>query len=80
MVWEVISYNSQSYLAFLQDKVNSAPYIAPVVNPVLLPFLQQEDDVLFQQDSARPHTAAVMQHALHGVLPCYCWTSRKSTG
>ena len=49
-----ISYNL-SHLLFLQGKVNSASYIAQVVNPVLLPFLRQEGDVLFQQYNARPH-------------------------
>ena len=33
-----ISYNSQSQLVFLQGKVNSARYIAHIVNPELLPF------------------------------------------
>ena len=46
---EAISYNSQSHLAFLQGKVNSAHYIAQVVNLVLLPFLRQEGDVLFSR-------------------------------
>ena len=36
------SYNSLSHL----DKVNSALYIAQVVNPVLLPFHPQESDLL----------------------------------
>ena len=47
MVWGAISYNSRSHLVFLQGKVNSAYYIAQIVNPVLLPFLWQEGDVLF---------------------------------
>ena len=63
----VISYTSQSHLVFLQGRVNSARYIAHVVNPVLLSFLQQAGDVLFQQDNACPHMAAAMQHALRGV-------------
>ena len=42
-----ISYNSWSHFVFLQGKVNSAHYIAQVVNAVLLPFIQQEGDVLF---------------------------------
>ena len=50
-----ISYNSRSYLVFLQGKINSALYIAQVVNAVLLPFLWQEGDVLFQQDNTHPH-------------------------
>ena len=40
---------------------------AQIVNPVLLPFLWQEGDVLFQLDNTRPHTAAAMQRVLHGV-------------
>ena len=52
---------------FLQGKENSARYIAQVVNPVLLPFLQKEGDELFQQDNTHPHTAAATQCAFHGV-------------
>ena len=66
MVWGAISYNSQSHLLFLQDKVSSARYIAQV-NLVLPSFLLQEGDVILQQDSASPHTAAAMQLALRGV-------------
>ena len=54
MVWGAISYNSWPHLVFLQGKLNSAYYIVQV-NSVLLSFNQQECDVLFQQDSARPH-------------------------
>ena len=49
MVWRAISYNSQPHLVFLEGKVNSAHYIAQVVNPVLLPYLRQEGDVLFSR-------------------------------
>ena len=47
-------------------RVNSTRYIAQVVKPVLLPFLRQED-VLFQQDSAGPHTVAATQRVLRDV-------------
>ena len=67
MVWGAISYNSWSHLVFLQGKVNSVRNIAQAVNPVLLPFIQQEGGVLFQQDDTYPHMAAATQHALHGV-------------
>ena len=42
---------------------------------MLLPFLRQEDDVLFHQDNAHPHMAAIMQRTLQGVqeLP---WPTR----
>ena len=62
-----ISYNLWSHLVFLQGKVNSARYIAQVVNPVLLPFLRQEGDVLFQLDNTHPHRAAATQCALCNV-------------
>ena len=51
----------------LQGKVNSVRYIAQVVNPVLLPFIRQEGDVLFQQDNACSHTAAATQRALRSI-------------
>ena len=63
MVWGAISYKTPSHLVFLQSKVN----IAQIVNPLLLPFFRYEDDVLFQQDNTRPHTAAATQRAFHGV-------------
>ena len=44
-----ISYYSRSHLVFLQGKVNSARYIAQVLNPVLLPFLRQDSGVLFSK-------------------------------
>ena len=34
---------------------------------MLLPFIRQEGDVLFQQDNAHPHTAAAMHCGLQGV-------------
>ena len=42
---------------------------------MLLPFLRQEGDVLFQQDIVRSHTAAAMQRVIRGVqqLP---WPAR----
>ena len=67
MVWETISYNSRLDLVFLQGKVDSAHDIAQVVKPVLVPFIRQESDVLFQQDNVCPDTAAAMQRALHDV-------------
>ena len=69
MVWGAIIYNSQSHLVFLKGEINSTHYIAQVVNPVLLPVIQQKGDVLFQHDNERSHMAAAMQHALYGIKP-----------
>ena len=67
MVWGGIIYNSRLHLVFLQGKVNSTRHIAQVVNPVLLTFLRQEVDVLFQQHNAHPYTAAAKRRALRDV-------------
>ena len=56
MVWRSISCNLQSHMVFLQGKINSAWYFAEFVNPVLLPFLRQEGNVLFEEGNAHPHT------------------------
>ena len=39
-------------------------YINQVLRPVLLPFLQRQPRLLFQQDNTRPHTARVVQQFL----------------
>ena len=64
MGWRDISYNSRLDLVFLQGKINVSAYIAQVVNPILLSFLRQDGYVLFEQESASPHTAAGTQRAL----------------
>ena len=46
-VYGAKSYNPRSHLVFLQGKVNNARYSAQVIIPELLPFLRQEDDMLF---------------------------------
>ena len=67
MVWGAISYNSRSPLVFVEGTLTSARYVQDVVRPALLPFLQQEGVVLFQQDNARPHAARATQRALQDV-------------
>ena len=51
----------------LQGKVNSAHYIAQVINPALLAFLRQEGEVPFQQENPHSHTAAATQLVLCDV-------------
>ena len=75
IVWGAISLNSRSHLVFLQSKVNSARHIVQAIIPVILSFIRQEGDTLFQQHNARPHTAVATQLVLRGVqlLP---WPAR----
>ena len=58
------SVRNRGHIWCLYRVKNSARHIAQVVNLVLLPFLRQEGDVLFQQNNVRPHTAAATQRAL----------------
>ena len=63
-----ISYNSRSHLVFQQDKVNSARYIAQVGNPVLLSFLRQEGDVLFNRTA---HVTYSRAHRYRDIQQSY---------
>lgn len=57
MVWGAITYGSRSRLVFIRGNMNAQRYVDEVVEPHILPFLQQLEDPLFQQDNARPHIA-----------------------
>ena len=70
MVWEAISYNSWSHLVL--GKVNSARYIAQVVNPVLASFIRQEGDVLLSR-ATHVHIQLLQHNVLfvvHNNCPC----------
>ncbi|GBM08727.1 Microtubule-actin cross-linking factor 1, isoforms 1/2/3/5 [Araneus ventricosus] len=75
MVWGAISYDSRSTLVVIPNTLNANLYVSLVIQPVVLPFMSSIQGGIFQQDNARPHTAAVSQHALQGVdiLP---WPAR----
>ena len=51
---------------FLQGKVNSARHVAQVVHPALLPFIQQEGDVLFSR-TAHVHIRLLRRNVLFVV-------------
>ncbi|UYV69847.1 hypothetical protein LAZ67_7000963, partial [Cordylochernes scorpioides] len=76
MVWGGISYGSRTPLVFIQGTMTTQLYIADVLQPVVLPFLEQADNAIFQQYNARPHTANISRAFLKNVdiLPwpsCY---------
>ncbi|GBN73540.1 hypothetical protein AVEN_199945-1 [Araneus ventricosus] len=75
MVWGAISYDSRSTLVVIPNTLNANLYVSLVIQPVVLPFMSSIQGGIFQQDNARPHTAAVSQRALQGVdiLP---WPAR----
>ncbi|GBM98160.1 hypothetical protein AVEN_59789-1 [Araneus ventricosus] len=75
MVWGAISYDSRSTLMVFPRALTPNLYVSLVIHPVVLPFMNNFQGGVFQQDNARPHTAVVTQHALQSVdmLP---WSAR----
>lgn len=77
MIWGAICYGSRSPLVFINGNLNAAGYIANVLLPVCLPYLQGLQNPIFQQDNARPHTARATTRFLEesniAVLP---WPAR----
>ena len=58
MVWGGISWRYRTPLVVLEGNLTSRRYIDEVLEPVVVPFLQNHADVtLYQQDNARPHSA-----------------------
>lgn len=75
MVWGAISYTGRTHLVIIEGTLNSARYIQTVIEPIVLPFLDRQGNMLFQQDNARPHVSRATQRALERVsqLP---WPAR----
>ncbi|GFX42668.1 transposable element Tcb1 transposase [Trichonephila clavipes] len=57
MVWSGIGYHSRTPLLRIAGTLNSQRYISKVLEPVVLPYLQDLATDRFQQDNARPHVA-----------------------
>ena len=67
MVWGAISYDARSPLVFIEGILTAQRYIHEVLQPVALPFVNARPSALFQQDNARPHTAAVSRACLEAI-------------
>ena len=59
MVWGGISVRSRTELLVLNGTLIGQRYINEVLQPVVLPFVQQHHVVL-QEDNARPHRARIV--------------------
>ncbi|KAJ8872788.1 hypothetical protein PR048_026404 [Dryococelus australis] len=59
-----MAYNDRMPMVFVEATLNSERYIQNIVQSILLPFLQRQGDVLFQQDNVRTHTSRVTQCTL----------------
>ncbi|GFY31636.1 transposable element Tcb1 transposase [Trichonephila clavipes] len=61
MEWGGIGYHSRTPLVRIAGSLNSQRYISEVLEPVVLPFLQDLASAIFQQDNERPHVARIVQ-------------------
>ncbi|GFS46990.1 hypothetical protein TNCV_3031181 [Trichonephila clavipes] len=61
MVWGGVGYQSRTPLVRIVGTLNSQRYISEVLEPVVLPCLQDLATAIFQQDNARPHVARIIQ-------------------
>ncbi|RZC32058.1 DDE 3 domain containing protein [Asbolus verrucosus] len=73
MVWAAICYGSRSPLVFIQATMTAQQYIQEVLELVVVPYLQDIPNALYQQDNARPHVARVspewLEQANVNLLP-----------
>ncbi|GFS72723.1 transposable element Tcb1 transposase [Trichonephila clavipes] len=60
MVWGGIGYHSRTPLVRIAGTLNSQRYIAEVLEPVVLSYLQGLATAIFQHDNARPHVARIV--------------------
>ena len=57
MVWGAIGYGRRSPLIFIRGNMTAARYIDDVLEPGLLPYIEELQNALFQQDNALLHIA-----------------------
>ncbi|KFM66907.1 Transposable element Tcb2 transposase, partial [Stegodyphus mimosarum] len=67
MVWVAIAYNTRSPLVLFRGTLTAQRYVHEILQPHVLPLMQRLPGVVYQQDSAPPHTARVSQDCLRTV-------------
>lgn len=61
MVWGGISALHRTQLIIVDGTLTAARYRDEILTPVVLPFLEEHgENMVFQQDNARPHTARII--------------------
>lgn len=81
MVWAAFSKKGKTKLVFIKGNINAASYIKTLTDELLeyiaLHGDQRDEQFIFQQDNARPHTAkATTAFLADQYLPCMDWPSR----
>ncbi|GFX31620.1 transposable element Tcb1 transposase [Trichonephila clavipes] len=77
MVWGGIGYHSRTPLVRITGTLNSQRYISEVLEPVVLPYLQDLVTAIFQEDNAQPHVARIVQRFfVNHQIELLPWPSR----
>ena len=80
MMWGCISWTSKTHMIRINGTLTALRYVEEIVLSVVVPYLQEcSVTEIFQQDNARPHSAALTQQAFQRnsveVLP---WPAHSS--
>jgi hypothetical protein len=66
IVWAGICHDGRTQFKIVQGTLNAVKYRDDILDPILLPFLQQRNfDHVFQHDNAKCHVARVCQDFLN---------------
>ena len=77
MIWGGISWNSRTDLVRINGTLTAQRYVNEILEPVVLPAIQQDNGITFQQDNARPHTARLTRTFLgNNNIDCLPWPAR----
>ncbi|GFY03857.1 mitogen-activated protein kinase kinase kinase 13-B [Trichonephila clavipes] len=69
MVWLAIAYNTWSPLVLIRGTMTAQQYVHDILQPHVLPLIQQLSSAIFQQDNARPHGKGVTKLSLYCYYP-----------
>jgi len=64
MIWGGISHQGKTELLTVQNRLNAARYCDEINLPIVVPYIQNGNADVFQQDNTRCHTARHTQHVL----------------
>ena len=64
MIWGGNSYQGKTELVTLQNRLNAARYFDEIILPIVVPYKQNSNAVVFQQDDKQCHIARHTQHVL----------------
>ena len=64
MVWAGIHHDRRKDLVIVPGNLTAQRYCDGIIEPVVVPYLQQHNVGIFQHDNARPHTARHTQNIL----------------